>query len=134
MIDGVEERKVTPQEWEELVGFTVPDSRKGGRKTLGRFISPLPLKWAQAASRLSGRCVQVALVIWYHWRLGRRVTVALTHAKLEAFGISPKRLRESLDRLEAAGLVSVTYSGKRSPRVIVHEKGGASRGNHKDGN
>ena len=126
--DDVSERKVSPEEWEELVGFRVPDSLKGRRKVFERYVASVPLQWIQTATRLPGKSLHLAVVIWYHWRCGKRAEVALTRAKLEAFGVNRKRTRESLDRLEAAGLISVRRQGRQSPRILVHEDGGADGG------
>jgi hypothetical protein len=122
------ERKVSSEEIFEHTGIRVSDSSVSRRKVTNRYVASIPLQWIQTATRLPGKSLHVAVVIWYHWRCGKRAEVALTRAKLEAFGVNRKRTRESLDRLESAGLISVRRQGRQAPRILVHEKGGTEGG------
>ncbi len=96
-------------------------TRETRRKTknTSAYIRTIPLVWAQHASQLPGKSLNVALVLWYLSGLKRSTTVTLTRTQLQRFGIHPDAGRRGLRSLETAGLVQVQRAGKHSPRVIL---------------
>ncbi len=96
-------------------------TRETRRKTknTSAYIRTIPLIWAQHASQLPGKSLNVALVLWYLSGLKRSATVTLTRTQLQRFGVHPDAGRRGLRSLETAGLVQVQRAGKHSPRVIL---------------
>lgn len=89
-------------------------------KTQAGFIKgPLPLDWMQAAARMPGRTLQVALVLWYLAGLKRSDTVRLSSEQLDAVGVSRDAKYDALQRLSAAGLVTVDQRPGRVPVVTL---------------
>ena len=102
--------------------LTEGSKRRRRRKSKGqdsRFVrGPIPLPWLSRACCLGGKTGQVAWAIWYARGLNGE-PVALTSTLLATFGVTPKTGRCVLQRLEAAGLVSVERRRGRCPRVSV---------------
>ena len=126
------EIKVTPEiDVAILRGDPISDSlvfEASTRKSAKRFVASVPLPWIGAAIQLPGKCLHVAVVVWYYWKLTKKRPVALSHRRTKHFGIHHQTVRSALKRLEAAGLISVQQRGKQSPRVTVHENGGTDGG------
>lgn len=95
-----------------------PEAAKA--KTQAGFIKgPLPLEWMRAAARMPGRTLQVALVLWYLAGLKRSDTVRLSSEQLDAVGVSRDAKYDALQRLRAAGLVTVDQQPGRAPVVTL---------------
>jgi len=86
---------------------------------VGFIKGPLPLGWMQAAARMPGRTLQVALVLWYLAGLKKSDTVRLSSEQMDAVGVSREAKYEALQRLSAAGLVSVDQRPGRAPVVTL---------------
>jgi hypothetical protein len=80
---------------------------------------PIPWPWLVAAGRLSGRALQVALLLWKEagCRRARTVSFCLTHGA--EMGMSEDTARRALRRLAGAGLVSVRSLPGRCPEVTL---------------
>ena len=90
------------------------------RQRRGHFIKgPLPLAWFAPTARLGGRALQVALLLWYHAGMEGHSDIRIPHGDLDAFGVSRHALALALERLESAGLVTVTRAPGKSPRVTI---------------
>lgn len=85
----------------------------------GFIKGPLPLDWMQAAARMPGRTLQVALVLWYLAGLKKTDTVRLSSEQMDAVGVSRDAKYEALQRLSAAGLVAVDQRPGRAPVVTL---------------
>ncbi len=85
----------------------------------GFIKGPLPLDWIQAAARMPGRTLQVALVLWYLAGLKKSDTVRLSSEQMDTVGVSRDAKYDALQRLSAAGLVSVDQRPGRAPLVTL---------------
>lgn len=85
----------------------------------GFIKGPLPLDWMQAAARMPGRTLQVAMVLWYLAGLKKSDTVRLSSEQLDAVGVSRDAKYDALQRLSAAGLVAVEQRPGRAPVVTL---------------
>ncbi len=86
------------------------------RKSYKRFIKgPIPLDWAQAAARLPGRSLQVAMVIWYLIGVRRSKQGAISYTVASHFGLNRHTVYRGLAQLEEAALIAV--SRKRGRRL-----------------
>ena len=116
-VHEVTERKLT---WDRVSGQFVADAtHEAGRKPAGFIKGPLPLGWMQAAARLPGRTLQVALALWYLAGLKKDTTVRLTTKPLEDMGVSRDAKYDGLARLEGAGLVSIRRQPGQAPLVTL---------------
>ena len=90
------------------------------RQRKGAFIKgPLPLAWFGPAARLGGRALQVALLLWYRAGMEGSADITIPRRDKDAFGVSRHAFALALERLESAGLVTVTRAQGRSPRVTI---------------
>lgn len=85
----------------------------------GFIKGPLPLDWMQAAARMPGRTLQVALVLWYLAGLKKSDAVRLSSEHLDAVGVSRDAKYDALQRLSAAGLVTIDQRPGRAPVVTL---------------
>ena len=121
-IHAVTERRLR---WDPAAGEFVPEAEnESGRKPAGFIKGPLPLPWMQAAARLPGRTLQVALALWYLAGLKKDTTVRLTTKPLVDMGVSRDAKYDSLARLEEAGLVSIQRQSGQAPLVTLLEVAG----------
>lgn len=113
----VAERKLT---WDRESGAFVP-AEAGDRdhRVAGFIKGPLPLVWMQAAARMPGKTLQVALALWYLAGLKKTTTVRLTSKPLNDMGVSRDAKYEALARLEQHGLVSVQQEPGQAPLVTL---------------
>ena len=104
---------------------TVSNSRKPAvvkAAIKGRFLKgPIPLIWLIKASCLPGRTLEVAIVLWFLSGVKKSKVIALPNKILSEFGVDRYAKKRALDRLEEAGLVSVSQSTGRSPIVTILE-------------
>jgi hypothetical protein len=84
-----------------------------------RFIAPIPLPWVQAACKLPGKALAVALAIWHLARMRKSDTVELSQTRLSEFGVKRWAKYRALAALEKAGLVRVVRRQRRNPEVTV---------------
>ncbi len=87
-----------------------------------RFLKgPVPWDWLAAACQLPGACARVALALWFVAGLRKAHTVRLGSQITAELGVSRDAKRRALDRMEAAGLVSVERQERRAPLVTLLE-------------
>lgn len=114
---AVAERKLT---WDRESGAFVPaDAGEGDRKPGGFIKGPLPLAWMQAAARMPGKTLQVALALWYLAGLKKTTTVRLASKPLSEMGVSRDAKYDALARLEQLGLVAVEQQRGQAPLVTL---------------
>jgi hypothetical protein len=114
---GVSERRLS---WDSASGEFVPIAGCAAPLKAGGFIKgPLPLRWIQAAARLPGRTLQVALALWYLAGLKKTSTVRLTSKPLVEMGVSRDAKYDGLARLEEAGLIAVQRQLGQAPLVSL---------------
>lgn len=113
----VAERKLT---WDRESGAFVPaEAGERDRRVAGFIKGPLPLVWMQAAARMPGKTLQVALALWYLAGLKKTTTVRLASKPLNEMGVSRDAKYEALARLEQQGLVSVQQQPGQAPLVTL---------------
>ncbi|KAB0580714.1 hypothetical protein F7Q92_13075 [Ideonella dechloratans] len=113
----VAERKLT---WDRESGAFVPAvAVERDRRVAGFIKGPLPLVWMQAAARMPGKTLQVALALWYLAGLKKTTTVRLPSKPLNEMGVSRDAKYEALARLEQQGLVSVQQQPGQAPLVTL---------------
>lgn len=114
---GVTEHKLS---WDRASGSFVPEAESAaGSRPAGFIKGPLPLPWMQAAARLPGRTLQVALALWYLAGLKKDTTVRLTTKPLADMGVSRDAKYDALVRLEEAGLVAIHRQSGQAPLVTL---------------
>ena len=101
--------------WSAATGSYAP----APEKSAGFIKGPLPLAWVQQAAGMPGKTLQVGLTLWYLSGLQKSPTVRLASKPLEAMGVSRDAKYEALERLAAAGLVSIAQSPGRAPLVTL---------------
>ena len=84
-----------------------------------RYVRSIPLDWIQAASKLPGKALQVGVALWHMAGVTKKMTVSLSNARLESFGVSRSSKRRALMALAAAGLVKVTQETGKNPLVTI---------------
>ena len=90
------------------------------RQRKGAFIKgPLPLAWVAAAARFDGHTLHVALLLWYRAGMEGYADIMIPRQDKDAFGVGRHAFALALERLESAGLVTVTRAQGRSPRVTI---------------
>lgn len=83
-----------------------------------RFFAPRCSEaWVQAAAKLPGKGLQVALVVLHLQRLGKCQEVKVSPSMLAAFGVSRQAGYRGVDALAAAGLVGIVE--RRVGRAVV---------------
>jgi hypothetical protein len=106
----------------ELMPFQKSSASKPRRqaRAKAKFVI-LPYEQALAAAGQM-KCAPLAVLIELAYQIfkHKQSRVALTNSALRSIGISYKAKLRALRQLEAAGLVKVTWAGRRrSPRVTV---------------
>lgn len=113
-----------PQVQEQKLSWSRKDGRFAAvdeaRVKGGGFIKgPIPLLWINLAACLPGKTLQVGIALWFLVGLKKSPTVMLASKTLTALGVSRDAKYDALQRLEAAGLVSVQRQPGRAPLVTV---------------
>ena len=93
----------------------LPKPKKGERFLKG----PIPLNWLTIASKLPGKALHVALVIWYLGSLTKNRTIKLSIKECSKFGVKRNAVYRALTALESAKLVSVKRKLGRCSIVTV---------------
>ena len=85
---------------------------------------PIPMYWISAAARLPGKCLNVALALWWLHCMKKGDWVKITRLSLEYFHVSRDAYRDALLRLSEAGLIMVEMRPGQtaSVKVIVGAK------------
>lgn len=79
---------------------------------------PIPWPWLEAAARLPGSALAVALCLWRESGCCRRRTVKLCSGRV-GLGVSEQAARRALHSLEATGLVSIERQPGRGLEVTL---------------
>jgi hypothetical protein len=89
-----------------------------------RFVrGPIPRGWLEAAMRLRGKALHVAIELWYRAGLRSRGEVVLSLSNLSNLcGFDRATAARALTALERAGLVRVARHVGRAPRVTILER------------
>ena len=85
-----------------------------------RFIKgPIPLEWLLTASKLSGKSLEISMVLWFLKGVTKNHTVKLSGKLVRSFGVSRSTLYRGLAEMENAGLISIQRHKGRSPMVTI---------------
>lgn len=106
--------------------FSIKSNQKRGNNRKSRFIQgsfvagPLPLAWLELCGSLGGRCLHVAIHLWflrgiYHDRQPFKVQPKA----LRRLGVSRFALHRALRKMNAAGLISFSTRIGVSPSVSI---------------
>src|SRR5215207_2170137 len=122
--DLVEMVKLKPEHLSaiETAQATAAAARSRRRRITAPFVIAeiKPLKAAaDALAGLGCRALMVWLYLAFETKRRGTNTVQVSNVALAEWGIIRDLKYKALDRLEAAGLISVTRSGKRSLRVTI---------------
>jgi hypothetical protein len=91
-------------------------------KSSPRFLrGPIPLPWLQRASRLPGKAMTVAVILW--WKVGctKRWEVRFCQRMYQEWGVSIYAARRAIRALASEGLVTVMKSPGRGLMVTLNE-------------
>jgi hypothetical protein len=108
-----------------VLDLTEPGAGPGHRPLYG----PIPWVWWRPASRLPGKSLQVAAVLWLLAGWERSADFELALDAWAEFGLSRFSASRGLDTLERAGLVEAVRRPGRSPVVSILEPDNASKAN-----
>jgi hypothetical protein len=106
------------------VEFTAETQQRLARhrgKIRERYIKgPIPLAWLGEASNLPGKAFHVGLLLWFVAGLGKTIQgLTLSGDLLSRFGVSSSAYLRALEKLEQAGLVSVSQGRGRRKRITI---------------
>jgi hypothetical protein len=87
---------------------------------------PVPWPWLEAAARLPGQALAVALCLWREVGRHKRRTVQLSLGRT-GLGVSEQAARRALRAMELAGLVSVLRKPGRGLEVTLLDLAGVQR-------
>jgi hypothetical protein len=73
----------------------------------------VPLPWGYRVFAIAGRGAPIVLYVLHEQRINGHGDVKITAALLKQWGISRGTRSNTLDRLEAAGLATITRRGKK---------------------
>jgi DNA-binding transcriptional ArsR family regulator len=90
-----------------------------GRPTHRPLYGPIPWTWWLPASRLPGRSLQVASVLWLLAGWERSADFELASDDWAEFGLSRSSASRGLDELERAGLIAAVRRHGRTPMVSI---------------
>ncbi|CAM8668253.1 hypothetical protein MCEMIEM13_02455 [Comamonadaceae bacterium] len=97
-----------------------PKSVSPPRRIQGTFLKgPIPLDWLQQAGVLPGKALHLGVALWFRAGLAGSMTVKLANTDLAAMGVARDAKYEGLQRLKAAGLISVEQQPGRAPTVTL---------------
>lgn len=103
-------------------GHPAPSTDRLPRHNAGRrFLKgPIPIDWLSQAAKLRGRSFHVGLAAWYLAGLTKSRRVKLTSQALKMFGVGRRQTCYlGMDRLAAAGLITVNRKSGRAPVVTI---------------
>ena len=90
------------------------------RRTKPQFIKgPIPLLWLSQASRLPGKALHVANMLWYLAGVNSSKELVLSTTRFSDWGVSRFQKLRALTALEQAGLIKVRRGTGRNPRVWI---------------
>ena len=97
--------------------FGPPRPFKGEHFLKGR----IPLPWLEAAARLPGKSLHVALALWFLGGLHKSRVIALSNVVSARFGLDRNSKYRGLAALEGAGLITIVRKLGRAPVVTLNE-------------
>lgn len=104
---------------EELI-LTDTHKRAMRKKLNGTFVKgPIPRKWIEKACKLGGQEARLAWEIWYRHGLNRGKGFLISNIIVKSVGLNRQAKGKALDRLAAAGLITVTHKPGCAPFVEV---------------
>ena len=99
-----------------------PRPQPARQRQIAPFVKgPIPLHWVAHAARLSGKAMQVGVMLWYRCGLTQSLTTTLPTALLQLFDIDRHAVYRALTQLENAGLITVSRYIGRKPIVTIVE-------------
>jgi hypothetical protein len=80
---------------------------------------PIPMAWLEIATKVPGKAMNVALLLWFRRGFNPASTepITVTPTLLARFGLSPKAGAAAVRRLMKAGLITAEFGRGRCPRV-----------------
>jgi len=89
-------------------------------------IRAVRLDWVECAAHLSGKCLHVAMALWWIASVHRKASVRLMAGTLRRFNVTEDTHREALGRMERAGLIRADDGSDARPRVTLPDVLGRS--------
>ena len=106
----------------EAIEIETPWSRQKRKRQNGRFLKgPIPLELLRRAAVLSGRSLDLYILIRHRSDLRRGQAVTVPADMLTSWGISKDAKARALAALESAGLVAVERRPGRPVRVTLRD-------------
>jgi hypothetical protein len=97
-----------------------PQTESPPRRIQGAFLKgPIPMDWLQRAGMLPGKALHLGVALWFRAGLAGSMTVKLANADLATIGVARDAKYDGLERLQAAGLISVAQQPGRAPTVTL---------------
>lgn len=85
-----------------------------------KFIAAnVPWSWFAIAAGLPGKALAIGMLVWWLVTVNKQPVVAFSYKRAECTGLSHESIRQSIRKLELAGLISVQRAPGRSPRIRV---------------
>jgi hypothetical protein len=88
-----------------------------------RYVS-IPWRWLELCSRLPGKTLSVAALIWLQRDLKQTPTITLPSAALARCGVDRRTMYRGLLRLEALGLIAVSRRPGAKPIITIVDQEG----------
>jgi hypothetical protein len=105
------------------VGKARPKNRLPRHKACERFLrGPIPWHWLEAAGRLPGKTLHVAIALWLLAGIKRGRPAKWEPATAATLGVERHAAYRGLAALEAAGLIAVDRRNGRCPVVTMLER------------
>jgi hypothetical protein len=82
-------------------------------------IRAVRLDWVECAAHLSGKCLHVAMALWWIASFHRQARVRLKAGTLRRFNVTGDAYPEALRCMEHAGLIRVDAGPDDRPRVTL---------------
>lgn len=95
-------------------------------KAGGKFLKgPIPRKWLEAAAKLPGKALHVAIELWFWAGIIGPNGIRLKAANLLSLGVKRHAGYRAISKLESAGLISVTRIAGRKLVIDLNDSGSA---------
>lgn len=83
------------------------------------YIRTTPLEWMQTASKLSGKCSNLALAIWHKAGVTKSKSVRITWTCLTDFGITRQAYYRCIKKMVEAGLLTIEEEVGKKPLITI---------------
>lgn len=108
------------------VGKAKPSNRPPRHKAGERFLrGPIPWRWLEAAGRLPGKALHVAIAVWHLVGIKKSRTVKWEPSAVAHWRLNRLAVYRGLQALERAGLVAVDRRNGRCPVVTINDVHGS---------